>query len=50
MDHTADMGIIVRHKDLKGLFEAAAAAMMYIMVRPKRSVETNQKDLFISPM
>ncbi len=48
LDHTADMGIIVRHKDLKGLFEVAAAAMMYIMVRPKRSVETNQKDLFIS--
>jgi hypothetical protein len=49
LDHTADMGIIVRHRDLKGLFEAAAAAMMYIMVRPKRSVETNQKDLSISP-
>ncbi len=48
MDHTADMGIIVRRRDLKALFEAAAAAMMSIMVRPRKSVEADQKVLSIS--
>jgi SHS2 domain-containing protein len=48
LDHTADMGIIVRHRDLEGLFEAAAAAMMHIMVRPRNAVKADQKDLPIS--
>jgi SHS2 domain-containing protein len=47
LDHTADMGIIVRHRDLEGLFEAAAAALMYIMVRPRNAVKAAQKDLSI---
>jgi SHS2 domain-containing protein len=48
MDHTADMGIIVRHEDLEGLFETTAAAMMYIMVRPRNVVKATQRALFIS--
>ncbi len=48
LDHTADMGIIVRHRDLEGLFEAAAAAMMHIMVRPRNVVKAAQRNLFIS--
>jgi SHS2 domain-containing protein len=48
LDHTADMGIIVRHRNLEGLFEAAAAAMMYIMVRHRDAVEAVQKELSIS--
>jgi SHS2 domain-containing protein len=42
------MGIIVRHRNLEGLFESAAAAMMYIMVRPKDAVSAAQEDLSIS--
>ena len=33
MDHTADLGIIVRGANLKNLFEEAARSMMTIMVR-----------------
>ena len=35
LDHTADLGIIVRGRDLRTLFEAAAKSMMYIMVKGK---------------
>ena len=35
VDHTADLGIIVRGRDLKTLFETAAKSMMYIMVKTK---------------
>ena len=42
IDHTADLGIIVRAPDLKGLFSGAARAMTELMVRgegaEKRSV------------
>jgi SHS2 domain-containing protein len=48
LDHTADMGILVRHTDLKGLFEAAAAAMMHIMVKPVHALKAVQNDLAIS--
>ena len=48
LNHTADMGIVVRHRDLEGLFEATAAAMMQIMVRPRDVVKAAQKNLFIS--
>jgi len=48
LDHTADMGIIIRHEDLEGLFETAAAAMMHIMVRPRTMLNPAQKDLLIS--
>jgi SHS2 domain-containing protein len=32
LDHTADMGILVRGINLKNLFEEAARSMMYIML------------------
>lgn len=35
IEHTADVGIRVRGKDLKELFENAAAAMFNIMAEPK---------------
>ena len=35
IDHTADLGIIVRGRNLKILFEVAARSMMYIMVKGK---------------
>jgi SHS2 domain-containing protein len=37
LDHTADLGIIVRGKNLKHLFEEAAKSMMYVMVKRKRT-------------
>ena len=33
LDHTADLGILVRGTDLRDLFEVAARSMMYIMVK-----------------
>ena len=33
LDHTADLGIIVRGRNLRNLFEVAAKSMMYIMVK-----------------
>jgi protein archease len=48
LDHTADMGIIVRGRDLEDLFEAAAAAMMHILVRPRNVVKAAQRNLSIS--
>ena len=35
LDHTADLGIIVRGRNLRTLFEVAAKSMMYIMVKGK---------------
>ena len=35
IDHTADLGIIVRGRNLRTLFEVAAKSMMYIMVKGK---------------
>lgn len=35
LDHTADLGIIVRGTNLRTLFEVAAKSMMYIMVKGK---------------
>ena len=37
IDHTADLGIMVRGKNLKHLFEEAAKTMMYIMFKGKRT-------------
>jgi SHS2 domain-containing protein len=33
LDHTADLGIVVRAESLPGLFQAAARAMLHIMVK-----------------
>jgi SHS2 domain-containing protein len=35
LDHIADLGIIVRGRNLRDLFEMAAKSMMYIMVKGK---------------
>ena len=37
LDHTADMGIMVRGENLKHLFEEAARSMMYVMVKRKHT-------------
>ena len=40
IDHTADLGIMVRGKNLKHLFEEAAKSMMYIKFKGKRTNES----------
>ena len=42
IDHTADLGIMVRGKDLKHLFEEAAQSMMSIAFKGKR---TNKSEI-----
>ena len=42
IDHTADLGIMVRGKNLKHLFEEAAKSMMYIKFKGKR---TNKSEI-----
>jgi SHS2 domain-containing protein len=42
IDHTADLGIMVRGKDLKHLFEQAAQSMMSIAFKGKR---TNKSEI-----
>ena len=37
IDHTADLGIMVRGENLKHLFEEAAKSMMYITLKVKRT-------------
>jgi SHS2 domain-containing protein len=39
LDHTADMGILVRGINIKSLFEEAAKSMMYIMITCPPDVE-----------
>jgi SHS2 domain-containing protein len=39
LDHTADMGILVRGINIKSLFEEAAKSMMYIMITYPPDVE-----------
>jgi len=40
LNHTADLGIRVRGKDIKNTFEKAALAMMEIMVKKKPAAKT----------
>ncbi|OPX37174.1 MAG: hypothetical protein B1H12_05505 [Desulfobacteraceae bacterium 4484_190.2] len=47
LDHTADLGIIVRGRDLRTLFEAAAKSMMYIMVKGKPADTTKAFNLSV---
>ena len=47
LDHTADLGIIVRGRDLRTLFEVAAKSMMYIMVKGKRADTTKTFNLSV---
>ena len=48
LDHTADLAIQVRGKDLKNLFENAAMALMHIMVRGNRSGNTSSVNISLS--
>lgn len=50
LNHTADLGLEVQAKDLKGLFRAAALAMMEVMVRKPRSRKTDERRLSVSAM
>ena len=45
LDHTADLGIMVRGADIKDLFERAAHAMMKIMVSSKSAEKSNNLKL-----
>lgn len=36
LDHTADLGMVVRAKTLEGLFEAAALSMIHIMLKVEK--------------
>lgn len=48
LDHTADLGIIVRGTDLTNLFEGAAQSMMQIMVRAKPAKKSKALKLTVS--
>lgn len=48
LDHTADMGINVRGEDLKGLFEAAAKALMHLMIRGNSLAKTSDMNITVS--
>jgi SHS2 domain-containing protein len=48
LDHTADLGIIVRGEDLKTLFETAAKALMHLMIRGKSKAKSTDMDITIS--
>ena len=47
LDHTADLGMIVRGRNLKTLFEVAARSMMYIMVKGKPADTTRTFNLSV---
>jgi SHS2 domain-containing protein len=47
LDHTADLGIIVRGRNLRNLFEVAAKSMMYIMVKGKPADTTKTLNLSV---
>lgn len=48
LNHTADLGIVVRGSDLKDLFEVAALSMMHVMVQAKPSEETERVELSVT--
>lgn len=47
IDHTADLGIRVRGKSLKDLFERAAISMIQIMIKGNRGEKTNTVKLSV---
>lgn len=47
LDHTADLGIIARGRNLRTLFEVAAKSMMYIMVKGKPADTTKTFNLSV---
>ena len=48
LDHTADLGINVRGEDLKDLFEAAAKALMHLMIGGESQANTSDISVTIS--
>jgi SHS2 domain-containing protein len=47
VDHTADLGIIARGRNLRTLFEVAVKSMMYIMVKGKPAETTKTFNLSV---
>jgi len=48
LDHTADLGIIVRGEDLKNLFETAAKALIHLMIRGQSQAKPTDMDITVS--
>ena len=48
LDHTADLGISVRGKDLKNLFETAAKALMHLMIEGESQAKTSDMNITVS--
>jgi SHS2 domain-containing protein len=48
LDHTADLGIMVRGTDLKDLFESAGRALMHLMVRAATPGKTTSMKISVS--
>ena len=48
LDHTADLGIIVRGEDLKNLFETAARALMHLMIGGESQAKPMDMNITVS--
>ncbi|MBW1908919.1 MAG: archease [Deltaproteobacteria bacterium] len=48
LDHTADMGILVRGTNLKNLFEEAAKSMMHVMLKVTQGGKTQTIKLSVT--
>lgn len=48
LNHTADLGIVVRGADLKDLFQAAALSMLRVMVQAKPPQKTRRMELSVT--
>ncbi|MBW2034234.1 MAG: archease [Deltaproteobacteria bacterium] len=48
LDHTADMGILVRGTNLKNLFEEAAKSMMHVMLKGAQGGKTQTIKLSVT--
>ncbi len=48
LDHTADLGINVRGKDLKDLFETAAKAMIHLMIVGESQAKASDMKITVS--
>ncbi len=48
LDHTADMGILVRGTNLKNLFEEAAKSMMHVMLKGTQGGKTQTIKLSVT--
>ena len=48
LDHTADLGMIVRGEDLKSLFETAAGALMHLTIRGESQTKPTDMNITVS--